>query len=94
MDFKIGDIVTFSNEYPSFREFMYNRKHVISHIDAEGIWTMGYGWSYREFECEHEQLRTKRDRLSYVMRIRPPKSWEGNKLKFLFINSDQVDSLK
>ena len=94
MDFKVGDIVEFSNEYENFREFMYGRKQVITHIDAEGIWTMGHGWSYRDFDSPHNQLRTRRDNLRFVIKLTPPKSWEQSKLKFLFINSDLVDSSK
>lgn len=73
---------------------MYGRKHIITRIDEDGaIWSKGHGWSYRDHDDSSEELRTRTENLNWVIRVTPPKSWDSSKLKFLFINSDQVDSL-
>ena len=66
----------------------------MSMVGEDGeIWTKGYGWSYRDHDDSCEELRTRAVNLRWVIRVTPPKSWDSCKLKFLFINSDQVDSL-
>jgi len=91
---RVGDIIEFSNEYKYFKPYMYGRKHVITKVDEDGsIWTKGYEWSYRDHGDANEELRTKRENHEWVIKVTPPKSWDSSKLKFLFINSDQVDSL-
>ena len=91
---RVGDIIEFSNEYDSFKPFMYGRKHIITRVGEDGeIWTKGYGWSYLHHGDNNEEFRTRTENLNWVIRVTPPKSWDSSKLKFLFINSDQVDSL-
>ncbi len=91
---RVGDIIEFSNDYDSFKPFMYGRKHIITRIDEDGaIWSKGHGWSYRDHDDNSEELRTRVVNLRWVIRVTPPKSWDSSKLKFSFINSDQVDSL-
>lgn len=66
----------------------------MSMVGEDGeIWTKGYGWSYLHHGDNNEELRTRTENLNWVIRVTPPKSWDSSKLKFLFINSDQVDSL-
>lgn len=82
---RVGDIIEFSNEYDSFKPFMYGRKHIITRVGEDGeIWTKGYGWSYLHHGDNNEELRTRTENLRWVIRVTPPKSWDSCKLKFLF----------
>lgn len=91
MIFKVGDIVRFkrgNGRTSTFKDFMYDRDHIITHVGEESIRTKGSGWCYTVgYYSPHDELNTSKVHWEYIERVNN-NSWNGSILKFNFINND------
>ena len=85
MKFKVGDIVRFTGE--KFKDFMYEKDHIVLAVGEDQIKTRGKGWCYTEHGSNFQELFTNKDRWD-DLEIVNTNSWKGSILKFSFINTD------
>jgi hypothetical protein len=88
MKFKVGDIVRFNRgrgRTSTFKEFMYDRDHIVTRVGEESIRTKGNGWCYNEeHHSPHNELNTNKVYWEYIELVNN-NSWDGSTLKFNFI---------
>lgn len=83
---KVNDIVIYDRDVnPNFLDFLYDRKHIITRIEHERVYTKGRGWNYNDIMSEVSNELVTDDLSTDALKPVKDDSWAGSRLVFNFI---------